>query len=207
MVKPPTFLVRLKDYLIAGLLVVAPIVLTIYALIWSFNLLDGILSPIVIKLAGRPLPGVGLVSGLLLTLLAGVLTRGWITRRVMKWMETSVAKLPLIRPLYGTIKQLTNALLSGSDKNMFKRVVMLEYPKAGVWSIGFVTSEDMGELGRQMESKIGGHLCSVFMVSTPNPTTGWLILVPEENLITLNVSIEEALKLIVSGGYVRPEDK
>lgn len=207
MVKPPTFLVRLKDYLIAGLLLVAPIVLTIYALIWSFNLLDGILSPIVIKIAGRPLPGVGLVSGFLITLLAGVLTRGWVTRRLMKWMELSVSRLPLIRPLYGTLKQLTNALLSGSDKNMFKRVVMLEYPKAGVWSIGFVTSEEMGELGRQIESKMGKHLCSVFMVSSPNPTTGWLILVPEESLITLNVSVEEALKLIVSGGYVRPEDK
>ena len=148
MIKPPTFLVRLKDYLIAGLLLVAPIVLTIYVLIWSFNLLDGILSPIVIKIAGRPLPGVGLVSGLIITLLAGMLTRGWITKRLMKWMELSVSKLPLIRPLYGTLKQLTNALLSGSDKNMFKRVVMLEYPKAGIWSLGFVTSEDMGELGR-----------------------------------------------------------
>lgn len=148
MIKPPTFLVRLKDYLIAGLLLVAPIVLTIYVLIWSFNLLDGILSPIVIKIAGRPLPGVGLVSGLIITLLAGMLTRGWITKRLMKWMELSVSKLPLIRPLYGTLKQLTNALLSGSDKNMFKRVVMLEYPKAGIWSLGSVTSEDMGELGR-----------------------------------------------------------
>ena len=207
MIKPPTFLVRLKDYLIAGLLLVAPIVLTIYVLIWSFNLLDGILSPIVIKIAGRHLPGVGLVSGLLITLMAGMLTRGWITKKMMKWMELSVSRLPLIRPLYGTLKQLTNALLSGSDKNMFKRVVMLEYPKAGVWSIGFVTSEDMGELGRQMESKMGKRLCSVFMVSSPNPTTGWLILVPDENLITLDVNVEEALKLIVSGGYIRPEDK
>lgn len=207
MIKPPTFLVRLKDYLIAGLLLVAPIVLTIYVLIWSFNLLDGILSPIVIKIAGRHLPGVGLVSGLIITLMAGMLTRGWITKKMMKWMELSVSRLPLIRPLYGTLKQLTNALLSGSDKNMFKRVVMLEYPKAGVWSIGFVTSENMGDLGRQMEAKVGKHLCSVFVVSSPNPTTGWLILVPDENLITLNVNVEEALKLIVSGGYIRPEDK
>lgn len=207
MTKPATFLVKLKDYLVSGLLIVAPIVLTIYVLIWSFNLLDGILGPLFFRLLGRRIPGVGLIAGVLITLFAGFLTRGWLAKRVMKWAETTVSRLPLIRPLYGTLKQLTSALLSGSDKNLFKRVVLLEYPRKGLWSIGFVTSDEDSALSRELSEKAGRKLVSVFVVSSPNPTTGWLTLAPEEELSTLNVSVEEALKLVVSGGYIKSDDK
>lgn len=207
MTKPTTFLVKFKDYLISGLLIVAPIVLTIYVLIWSFNLLDGILGPLIYNLLGRRIPGVGLIAGILITLFAGFLTRGWLAKKAMKWAEATVSRLPLVRPLYGTIKQLTSALLSGSDKNLFKRVVLLEYPRKGLWSIGFVTSEEDSCLSRELSEKAGRKLVSVFVVSSPNPTTGWLTLAPEEELTTLNISVEEALKLVVSGGYIKPEEK
>jgi len=207
MTKPTTFLVKFKDYLIAGLLIVAPIVLTIYVLVWSFNLLDGILGPLIYNLLGRRIPGVGLIVGILITLLAGFFTRGWLAKRAVKWAETTVSKLPLVRPLYGTLKQLTNALLSGSDKNLFKRVVLLEYPRKGIWSIGFVTCDSDSELSSKLVDKAGKRLVSVFVVSAPNPTTGWLALAPEEELMTINISVEEALKLVVSGGYIKPEEK
>ncbi|HOA15120.1 MAG TPA: DUF502 domain-containing protein [Bacillota bacterium] len=199
--------IKIKDYLLAGLLILAPIVITIYVLIWSFNLLDGILGPFIYRMLGRRLPGVGLVAGLLITLLAGFITRGWLARRIMKWAERMVTKLPLIRPLYMTIKQLTDAMLSGSDKNLFKKVVLLEYPRQGIWSVGFVTSEDVGEIGEEIRRKTGKKLASVFVVSAPNPTTGWLALVPEEEMTVLDISVEQALKLVVSGGYIRPEEK
>jgi uncharacterized membrane protein len=207
MTKPITLLVRLKNYFIAGLLIVAPIVLTIYVLIWSFNALDGILGPYITNLIGRKIPGIGLILGLLITFTAGFLTSGWLAKRIMKWGDSQVSKLPLIRPLYGTLKQLTGALLSGSDKNFFKRVVLLEYPRKGIWSIGFVTSDDTGGLGKEASDRCHKKLVSVFVVSAPNPTTGWLALVPEDELVTLDVSVEQALKLVVSGGYIRPEDK
>jgi len=200
--KPALFLIKLKDYLLSGLLVVAPIVLTLFVLIWAFNLLDGILGPFIYRIAGRSLPGVGLVAGLLITLLTGVVTRGWFAKRAVKWAESLLARLPLIRPLYGTLKQLTNALLSGSDKNLFKRVVLLEYPRKGIWSIGFVTSEDNSGFSKHIKDKCGENLISVFVVSAPNPTTGWLALVPETELIDADMSVEEALKLVVSGGYI-----
>ena len=207
MSKTKSVLIRIKDYLLAGLLILAPIVITIYVLVWSFNLLDGILGPFIYRLLGRRLPGVGLVAGLLITLIAGFITRGWLARRIMKWAESMVAKLPLIRPLYMTIKQLTDAMLSGSDKNLFKKVVLLEYPRQGIWSVGFVTSEDVGEIGQEIRRKTGKRLVSVFVVSAPNPTTGWLALVPEEEMTVLDISVEQALKLVVSGGYIRPEEK
>lgn len=207
MTKPTTSLVKFKDYLIAGLLIVAPIVLTIYVLIWSFNLLDGILGPLIYNLLGRKIPGVGLIAGIMITLAAGFFTRGWIAKKIMKWAEATVSRLPLIRPLYGTIKQLTSALLSGSDKSLFKRVVLLEYPRKGIWSLGFVTSDSDSPLSSKLIDKSGKQLISVFVVSAPNPTTGWLTLAPEEELTTLNISVEEALKLVVSGGYIKPEEK
>lgn len=205
MPKTVGLLVRIKDYLISGLLVVAPVILTIHVLIWSFNLLDGILGPYIYKLSGRRIPGAGLFVGLILTVIMGFLTRGWLTRRIMKWAEGTANRLPLIRPLYGTIKQLTDALLSGSDKSMFKKVVLLEYPKVGIWSVGFVTSTDIGHTGKEIQAKTGKKLISVFMVSTPNPTTGWLVLVPEEDAVELDISVEEALKLVISGGYIKPD--
>ncbi|HOY88176.1 MAG TPA: DUF502 domain-containing protein [Bacillota bacterium] len=206
MSKPAGFFVRVRNYLISGLLVLAPIVLTIYVLIWSFNLLDGILGPFIYNLIGRRIPGIGLIAGLIITIIAGIVTRNLLAHKVMKWGESIVVKLPLIRPLYGTIKQLTDALLSGSDKNLLKKVVLIEYPKAGIWSVGFVTSDDMGSVGEEIKSKIGKKLVSVFVVSTPNPTTGWLVLVPEESVYEVDMSVEVALKLIVSAGYIRSGD-
>lgn len=207
MSKTKEALVKIKNYLLAGLLILAPIVITVYVLIWSFNLLDGILGPFIYRLLGRRIPGVGLVAGFFITLVAGFVTRGWLARRIMKWAESMVAKLPLVRPLYMTIKQLTDAMLSGSDKNLFKKVVLLEYPRLGVWSLGFVTSEDVGEISQEIRKKTGKKLSSVFVVSAPNPTTGWLALVPEEEMVELDISVEQALKLVVSGGYIRPEEK
>lgn len=207
MSKTKSILIRIKDYLLAGLLILAPIVITVYVLIWSFNLLDGILGPFIYRMIGRRLPGIGLIAGLLITLIAGFITRGWLARRIMKWAESMVAKLPLIRPLYMTAKQLTDAMLSGSDKNLFKKVVLLEYPREGIWSVGFVTSEDVGEIGQEIRKKTGKQMASVFVVSAPNPTTGWLALVPQEEMVDLDISVEQALRLVVSGGYIRPEGK
>ena len=198
----------LKNDLIAGLLVVIPLATTIWLTItiasWVINFLtkvpnqinpfDG-LHPLLVNLLNFL---VGLAVPLLSILLIGLMARNIAGRWLLDFGERLLQAIPLAGSVYKTLKQLLETLLKSNDK--FRRVILVEYPRRGIWALGFVTNTVSAEI----ESHLQGSTISIFVPTTPNPTTGWYAIVPENEVITLSMSVEDAFKVIISGGIVNP---
>ena len=200
----------LKNDLIAGFLVVIPLATTIWLTItiakWVIDLLTRIpkqvnpfdsLDPILTNVLNL---SVGLAVPLLSILVIGLMARNIVGRWLLDFGEQLLQAIPLAGSVYKTLKQILETLLRDS-KNRFNRVVMLEYPRKGIWTIGFVT----GGVSPQLQSHLPEKMISVFIPTTPNPTSGWYAMVPEEETIDLDISIEDAFKVLISGGIVNPE--
>jgi uncharacterized membrane protein len=194
----------IRGYFLAGLLVILPLGAVIFVISAILGLMDRALGVIPQKFhpeAYLPfkIPGLGLVLFTALVLVTGVLVKNYIGRRVVDFGEYMVSKIPLVRPLYGAVKQLILAIF-GDTHDAFKRVVLVEYPRTGVYSLAFVTAQTSGEIREQM----GAEMLSIFLPTTPNPTSGFFLVLPEEDTIPLSMSVEEAFKLLISGGVVEP---
>ncbi len=200
----------LKNDLIAGFLVVIPLATTIWLTItiarWVIDLLTRIpkqvnpfdsLDPILTNVLNL---SVGLAVPVLSILVIGLMARNIVGRWLLDFGEQLLQAIPLAGSVYKTLKQILETLLRDS-KNRFNRVVMLEYPRKGIWTIGFVT----GGVSAQLQSHLPEKMISVFIPTTPNPTSGWYAMVPEEETIDLAISIEDAFKVLISGGIVNPE--
>ncbi|MCY7273193.1 MAG: DUF502 domain-containing protein [Phormidesmis sp. CAN_BIN44] len=200
----------LKNDLIAGLLVVIPLATTIWLTIaianWVINFLTRIpkqinpfddLNPFLVNLLNLT---VGLTVPLLCILLIGLMARNIAGRWLLDFGERILQAIPLAGAIYKTLKQLLETIFKDSN-GRFRRVVLVEYPRPGVWSIGFVT----GAIGAEVQSHFPGEMLSVFIPTTPNPTTGWYAIVPESSVINLALPIEDAFKVIISGGIVSPD--
>ncbi|MBW4551134.1 MAG: DUF502 domain-containing protein [Aphanocapsa sp. GSE-SYN-MK-11-07L] len=198
-----------KNDLIAGLLVVIPLATTIWLTVtiahWVISFLTQIpkqlnpfndLHPVLTDLLNL---FVGLSVPLLSLILIGLMARNIVGRWLLETGETVLNSIPLAGPVYKTLKQLLETILQDS-RERFSRVVLVEYPRRGIWALGFVT----GTLGAQMAPFLSGEMLSLFIPTSPNPTTGWYAVVPEQDVITLDMSIEDAFKLIISGGIVSP---
>lgn len=190
----------------AGLVVVGPIAASVMVLVWLFNWLTGFLLPGFIREQIERLPYPEWLFRLLALVLCLVLVTavGWVTRRVVgkqvhMAVESVLGRVPLLNRVYGFIKDVSQTMLAGK-KTMFQRVVLIEYPRAGIWSMGFVTNEHVGEV----EARLQRDVVSVFFPTTPNPTSGWLALVPRDQTIDLDMSVTEAIKMVISGGTVVP---
>jgi uncharacterized membrane protein len=146
-----------------------------------------------------PIPGLGLVLVVLIVLVVGILTRNFVGRRMVRLGERIVDRIPLARVLYVGVKQLMEALILQKSK-AFQKAALIEYPRKGVYAIAFITGESRGEVQQLTEKK----MINVFVPTTPNPTSGFYILIPEDELKILDMTVEEAFKLIVSGGIVSP---
>lgn len=186
----------LKQHFGAGLLVLIPIAVTVWVLQTIILWCEGVFETLV-PIAWRPLtlfgynvPGVGLIFTFLLILFAGVLTRLYFGRKLLGWGDRIIQKIPLGRGIYTSVKQLLNALMISGGKN-FHRVVLVEFPREGSHMIGFVTGENPA-----------AKTLHVFVPTTPNPTSGFLLILSPDRVKTLNMSVERAFKLIVSGGTV-----
>ena len=189
----------MKRYFLAGVLVVVPIILTYLVIKFLFELVDGLLRPLITHLLGYYWVGLGLIITILIILLAGVLTKNFMGAALHKLIETILARLPFISPIYSGAKQLLEAVTIPS-KGSFKEVVLVEYPRTGVYAVGLVT--------RKVEILAEGKLRSfvtVLIASTPTPFSGMAILYPVEEIIEVDMSVEDALKFLVSGGVVSPE--
>lgn len=194
----------LKTYLLTGLVVVVPITITIYIIRALIGVMDDFLSFLPLAyhpdtLLGFHLPGLGLVLVTILVFLVGLLTHNYAGKKVVKLWDLMVGRIPVVRNIYQGIKQVTEAVF-GNTGNSFKKVVMLEFLRPGQYSLGFLAGPAKGEL----ETKAGPKMMSIFIPCTPNPTTGFYVLVPEKDLIVLDMSVENAFKLIISGGLVSP---
>lgn len=202
----PTFLQRTRANFLTGIVVVAPVVITAY-LVWTIiTWVDDKIVPLV-PAAYNPgsylpfqVPGFGLVIFVVFTAFVGYLTRNLFGKRLVSLGEAWVERMPIVRSIYNALKQIVETILSQS-KTSFKQACLIEYPREGLWAIAFVSTETKGEL----PGKIGREeLMSVFLPTTPNPTSGFLLFVPRENVIMLDMTIEEAAKLIISAGLVTP---
>lgn len=186
------FMRRLRSYFVAGLMVVTPLVITYLALSWLFGLIDGIMRPWAVLLLGWrwhvSYPGIGALVGILLVLLVGALTTQFFGRQLIRAAEAAVLRLPVVKSIYGTAKSITDALF-GANQKAFRGVAVIEYPRVGMYTVAFVT-------GRV------GSLVSLFVATTPNPTSGWYEILPESEVAMADVPVEVAVRLVVSGGVI-----
>ncbi|MEE9141488.1 MAG: DUF502 domain-containing protein [Gammaproteobacteria bacterium] len=200
----PTRMKRLRRYLVAGVLIWVPLAVTFFVLRFLVNLADQTLKLIPLQfrpetLLGFNIPGLGIILTLIVLLLTGLLFTNLLGRKVLHFWESVLARIPLIRSVYSSAKQVVETVFSGSGQS-FKKVLLVQYPREGLWSIGFQTSTGPGEVQHRTSRDV---LCA-FIPTTPNPTSGFLIMVPVEDVIVLDMSVEEAMRLIISLGVVVP---
>jgi len=196
----------LKNYFLTGLLVILPIFITVYVILFLIRIMDAILKYIPAKYLPETylhihVPGLGLILVVILVFVVGLLTRNFVGRKIVRLGEKIVDRIPLVRVLYAGVKQLLETIFL-KKTDAFKRVALLEYPRRGAYVLGFITGESKGEV----QSKTIKNMINVFVPTTPNPTSGFYILIPEDELILLNMSVEDAFKLIISGGIVSPPE-
>ena len=196
---------RLRGYLLAGILVTAPISLTIYLTYIFLTFVDDKVAgflPVEVYDAlygGTTVPGVGLLIALAFFVLIGWFATNFLGRIIIRVSEYIVDRMPVVRTLYSAIKQIFETIMA-SKSNAFREVVMLEYPRKGVWSLGFVTGVSEGEVQQLTEAET----INVFVPTTPNPTSGFLLFVPKTELYYLDMSVEEGIKMVVSAGIITP---
>ena len=198
---------NLRRYLIAGLLVWLPVVVTVLILKFLIDVVDRtlLLLPAMVQpetLIGFRIPGLGfLLSGVVL-LLTGMVVTNLLGRNMVKVWEGLLARIPVVRAIYSASKQLTETLFSGSGKS-FRKVVLVRYPHPGLWTLAFLTGDGMAEANR----KTGRDLANIFVPTTPNPTSGFFLMVPREDMIELDMPVDVGIKLILSAGAVVPESR
>jgi len=197
-------LTKLRRYFITGLIITLPVFITTYFLFLTFRFIDGVCGGVINyflrKELGFSIPGIGIMLGILTVLVVGFLATRFLGNRLFPTMEKWFLKFPLIRQIYPPAKQIVNFFIS-KDKPAFKKVVLVEYPSRGIWSVGFVTNEGF----KEAREKVNKELIHVFIASTPSPLTGFFVLVPKGDVKFLNISVEDGIKLIVSGGILMPE--
>ena len=181
---------------LAGILVAIPLVATYFVLRFLFVALDGIFQPVVKFFLGRSLPGVGLVALIILVYLLGLIAANVIGRTLIRWFDAGMSRTPVIKYVYSAAKQVVDSFrrLQGVP---FKKVVIVEFPKVGMYSLAFVTGQPVDFKG---EKKV-----PPFIPHTPNPMTGFLVLLSAEQIIDTDMSIEDAMKMVLSGGLLSPE--
>jgi len=188
---------RLRTYLITGLLVILPVAVTYLVLRWLFTTLDTMLQPLFRYILGRPVPTLGFVAGILLIFLTGVVASNVLGRRLIARLEQVILRIPLARTVYSSIKPFSQRMLE-DRRGAFQRVVIVEWPRPGLFALGFVTG---GE-----SSPASPGLLHVFVPGTPNPTSGIVVLAPEGQTRAAGITVEEALRFVIAGGIARTPD-
>jgi len=201
---------KIQSYFLTGIIVLTPIALTIYIFWKIFIIFDswmtGFLQFLFVRVFGianyyHRIPGSGILVMILLIILVGMLTRFYVGRKLLDLGNWIVGKIPFFNSIYMTLKQIMEALFSDKGE-VFRKAMLIEYPRKGIYSIGFMTQDTRGKVQNQAPK----DLISVFLPTTPNPTSGFLLFVPKEDAIELDMPIEEAIKLVISGGAINPEE-
>ena len=212
--KALSFTGRLRAYFLAGILVTAPLAITIALASWLIEFVDSRIVPL-IPLRYNPdvylkellgyeigIPGLGLIVLIVFITLVGAMTAGFLGRFVIRLGENMLNRMPVIRGIYGASKQILETVLKHQSK-AFRQAVLVEYPRRGIWAVAFITGRTEGEV----QNLISDDLINIFLPTTPNPTSGFLLFVPKEDMILLDMSVEEAIKMVISGGIVTPPDR
>ena len=195
---------RLRRYLVAGILVWAPLAVTFLLLRIAVNLMDKTLRIIPPQyrpeeLLGFHIPGLGIILTFFVLLLTGMLAANFVGRYVVGGWESLLDRIPVVRSIYSAAKNFAEIVFSDSEHS-FKRVLLIEYPRPGLYSLAFQTSSELGEV----QGRTGGEVICCFVPTTPNPTSGYVIIVPKKDVVVLDMEVDEALKMIISLGVVVP---
>lgn len=212
--KALSFGARLRAYFLAGILVTAPLAITIALASWLIEFVDSRIVPLIPQQYNPDfylkeylgyeisLPGLGLIVLIIFITLVGSMTAGFVGRFVIRLSESMLSRMPVIRSIYGASKQILETVLK-QQSTAFRQAVLVEYPRRGIWAVAFITGRTEGEV----QNLISDDLINVFLPTTPNPTSGFLLFVPRQDMILLDMSVEEAIKMVISGGIVTPPDR
>ncbi|MGQ0834054.1 MAG: DUF502 domain-containing protein [Gammaproteobacteria bacterium] len=195
----------LRRYLVAGVLVWLPILATVWVVRFIVQLMDRTLEflPVAYQpqaVLGFPLPGLGVVFAFLVLLVTGLLVTNFVGRRLVAYWEDLMQRIPLVRSVYTSVKGFAETVFAQKGSS-FRQVVMVEYPRKEMWSIGFITADDIAEIS----AKTGEQQMCVYVPTTPNPTSGLIVMVPRREVVYLDMSVDSAMKMIVTLGIVVPE--
>ena len=222
LVKPPTLLKRFisgfRNSFLTGVVVIAPVGLTVW-LVWTvIGWVDGFVLPFVPSqyqpeellkaILGEDvrvnIRGLGVVFFLVFTTFIGWIAKGLLGRTFIRSAENLVNRMPVVRSVYSGVKQIAETVFAQADRS-FEKACLIEYPRRGIWAIGFISTAAKGEVSKRAGS--GQKMQSIFVPTTPNPTSGFLLFFPAEDVIELDMSVEDAAKLVISAGLVYPEDR
>ncbi|MFY8104466.1 MAG: DUF502 domain-containing protein [Ramlibacter sp.] len=194
----------LRKWFFAGLLVVLPVAITVWVVQWIVGTLDQTL--LILPVAWHPdrvfgihIPGLGVVLALAILLLVGAVTSNFVGRHLLEWSDRIFNRIPVVRSIYSGVKQVSDTLFSETG-NAFRTAVLVQWPRPGVWTIGFVT----GSPGGDVANHLTGEFLSVYVPTTPNPTGGYFVMLPKSDCIELRMSVDEALRYVISMGVVVP---
>lgn len=198
---------NLKNIFLTGLAVIVPVGLTLYILVFLISMMDGLLTFIPQKyhptaLIGFHIPGLGIIITILLIFICGLMTKSIIGRKVVLYGEGLLDRIPIVRSIHMAIKKIVDSMVLYRNRS-FKKVVLVEFPRKGTYIIAFVT----GEPAHEVHAKTGQRCISVYVPTTPNPTSGYFIMFPEHEVVNLDMSVEDAFTLIISGGIVTPPEQ
>lgn len=205
---PPSFAQRIRSYFLTGLIVAGPLAITAW-LIWSFITWVDDLFGLLIPVAYRPqtympveIPGLGLIAAFVALTLLGFLTANFVGRKLVQFGDRLIDRMPIVRPIYKTVKQVFQMLFSKSGTS-FRKVGLVEFPAPGMWSLVFISEPASGQIAELLPGR--EEQISVFLPCTPNPTTGFFFYLPRKNVIELDIPVEQAATLIVSAGMIQPQ--
>lgn len=208
--RKPGLVARLRASFLTGLVVIAPVTMTIWVIWTLMGWIDGFVLPLVPsrfnpeQYIGINLRGVGVIFFLVFTVLVGWIAKGLIGRSLIRFAESLVERMPVVRSIYSGVKQIAETIFAQSERS-FEKACLIQYPRKGIWAIGFISTDARGEVASKAETM--GKLISVFVPTTPNPTSGFLLFFPQEDVIELDMAIEDAAKLVISAGLVYPNAK
>ena len=205
--KPRRF-AALRASFLTGIVVIAPVALTVW-LVWAImGWVDSVVLPLVPynlrpeKYIGINLRGVGVIIFLIFTIVVGWIAKGLIGKSMISFAESLVERMPVVRTIYSGVKQIAETVFAQSERS-FEKACLIQYPRKGIWAIGFISTTAKGEVANRADTS--GDLMSIFLPTTPNPTSGFLLFLPKEDVIELEMSVEEAAKLVISAGLVYPD--
>lgn len=205
---------RIRTIFLTGIILSLPTVVTLYVLWVGFHWVDGLVGSMLQAIVGHSVPGLGVATFVGLIFLAGLFGTNFLGRRLLDWFDQLMEKIPIIRSIYGTVRQILDSFVLG--ESTFREVVIIEYPRPGIYSLGFVTGEENGDIirregdvtpgaaGAAMGAAPQTSLVRVFVPTTPNPTSGFLVIVPANQVTRTKITVQEGMKAVVSGGVLWP---
>ena len=189
-----------KTYLLTGTIILLPLIITVYVLFFLFSMIDNLLIDLFKTFGYQMIPGLGFALTVITVFFTGLIAQNVLGRKIIHYGEKFVLNIPLVKEIYNAIKQVIDAF-SVQSKDAFQRVVLVEYPRKGLYALGFVTGVGAGEVQDKTEETV----VNVFLPTTPNPTSGFFLMIPKEDLVPLDMTVEEGIKMIISAGVVNPQ--